>query len=280
MGDVPLFVPPGHFYSPITDPVDVDLHLARQAARGVSDRLPGIALDRSAMAGLWQQLVPLMASAAFPEEPGPGHRYAFVNPAYSWGDGSVLHAMIRRFRPRHFIEIGSGWSSACTMDTVDKWLAGDCRLTFIEPHPALLKSLLGPSAVKVTILAKPVQEVPLETFDVLESGDILFIDSTHVLRTGSDVWFELCEILPRLRPGVIVHVHDMFWPFEYPRSWSVDANRSWNEVYAVRALLTDTRSWEILLFNDYMAHFEHALISDTYPTFLRNTGGALWLRRS
>jgi hypothetical protein len=187
--------------------------------------------------------------------------------------------MIRRFRPQRLIEIGSGWSSACSMDTVERYLDGACELTFIEPHPELLHRLLGPAVDKVRIMAHPVQQVPPETVDDLEAGDILFIDSTHVLRTGSDVWYEMFELLPRLRSGVLVHLHDMFWPFEYPRQWTVVENRAWNELYAVRALLTDNPSWEILMFNSYLAQLERSLIADTYPRFLRNTGGALWLRR-
>jgi len=117
-------------------------------------------------------------------------------------------------------------------------------------------------------------------YDELEAGDILFIDSTHVLRTGSDVVFELFEILPRLAKGVIVHFHDMFWPFEYPRSWAVEENRSWNELYAVRAFLINNDAWRVLFFNDYMRLFERDLIQRTYPNFLKNSGGALWLEKT
>jgi hypothetical protein len=119
----------------------------------------------------------------------------------------------------------------------------------------------------------------LELFEQLQPGDFLFIDSTHILRTGSDVCFELFEILPRLASGVIVHFHDVFWPFEYPAEWIVDENRSWNELYALRAFLTDNGKWKILFFNNYFAKLERSLVEKTFPTFLRNPGGALWLQR-
>lgn len=276
---VPLFVPPGHFYSPIPSPAESARHLDRLDADGIPDHLPGIDLDRAAMVSLWQQLVPLMVEAPFPDDPTVGFRYAFNNGAYSFGDASVLHAMIRHLRPQRIIEIGSGWSSACMVDTVERYLDWACELTFIEPNSALLRRLIGPAVDRVTILPMPVQDVAADAFDALAPADILFIDSTHVMRTGSDVWYELFVALPRLRPGVVVHFHDMFWPFEYPRPWVVDDNRAWNEVYAVRALLTDNPTWEILLFSQYLARFEHDLITKTYPRFLRNTGGALWLRR-
>lgn len=191
----------------------------------------------------------------------------------------MLYAILRHQRPRRVIEIGSGWSSACTLDTVEQYLQGNCELTFIDPHPELLFGLIGGAATQIRILKSPVQKVPLSIFNELRAGDILFIDSTHVLRTGGDVCFELFEILPRLAVGVLVHFHDMFWPFEYPRSWVIDENRSWNELYAVRAFLSYNAEWQIIMFNDYLAKLERPLIEKTYPEFMRNSGGALWLRR-
>jgi hypothetical protein len=191
----------------------------------------------------------------------------------------MLHGMLRLHRPKKVIEIGCGHSSACTLDTVARYLDGNCPLTFIEPYPQRLLDLIGDAASRIRILDQPVQQTPLEIFEELGSGDVLFIDSTHVLRPGSDVCFELFQILPRLAKGVLVHFHDMFWPFEYPKGWIVEENRSWNELYAVRAFLICNEAWEVVMFNDYMATFESALIEATYPAFLRNPGGALWLQR-
>jgi hypothetical protein len=276
-----LFVPPGHFYSPIVNVAEAETHLRRVEAQGTPEEIPGINLDREQMVRAWHELLPFMRSAPFGDNPGPGLRYGFVNPAYSWGDASVLHAMLRLNRPKKVIEIGSGWSSACTIDTVESYLSGDCELTFIEPYPQLLKELLGGTRTRtmIRILECGVQQVSLDTFESLQVGDILFIDSTHVLRTGSDVCYELFEILPRLSPGVWVHFHDMFWPFEYQRSWIVEENRSWNELYAVRAFLTDNAHWQVAMFNDYFAKLERDLIESTYPKFNRNPGGALWIQK-
>jgi hypothetical protein len=277
---VKLFVPPGHFYSPIVDPVEADRYLTSKEAHPAPESLPGIALDRAAMVRTWQNLLPFLASIPFPGPKGPHLRYYFDNPAYSWGDGSVLHAMLRLHSPKRLIEIGSGWSSACALDTVERSLDGACDLTFIDPYPQLLRDILGDATSRVHILEMPVQQVRLSVFEALEAGDILFVDSTHVVRTGSDVCFELFEILPRLAPGVLVHIHDMFWPFEYSRQWVVQENRSWNELYAVRAFLSYNDSWRIILFNDYLAKLERPMIERTYPPFLRNSGGALWLQRN
>jgi hypothetical protein len=188
--------------------------------------------------------------------------------------------MLRLHRPRRFIEIGSGWSSACALDTIEHYLDGNCHLTFIEPYPQLLRDLLGEITSVVEIIEEPVQQVPMHVFETLQSGDLLFIDSTHVMSTGSDVCFELFEILTRVPRGVFVHIHDIFWPFEYPRTWAVDDNRSWNEIYAVRAFLTGNYEWQIIFFNDYFSKLERTKIEATYPEFLLNSGGALWLQRS
>ena len=99
------------------------------------------------------------------------------------------------------------------------------------------------------------------------------------MKTCSDVVFELFEILPRLKPGVVVHFHDAFYPFEYPREWVINRNYSWNELYALRAFLMGNRDWEIMLFNDYFVRAERALVERTAPEVLQNAGGGLWLRR-
>jgi len=276
---IKLFVPPGHFYSPIVDPHEAARYLDARARNSAPESLPGIAINRAEMVRTWQSLLPFLTTAPFPDEEDASFHYAFQNPSYSFGDGSVLHAMLRLYRPKRFIEIGSGYSSACTFDTVQQFLNGECRLTFIEPYPQLLRDCLRDVKDNICILDKPVQEVDLKVFDELESGDILFIDSTHILRTGSDVCFELFEILPRLAQGVLVHFHDMFWPFEYPRQWVVDENRSWNELYAMRAFLTNNHAWRFIIFNDYLTKLELRMIQTTYPKFLQNSGGSLWLQR-
>jgi hypothetical protein len=279
---IKLYSPVGSFYSPIVNPLEAAKFLAATCSLGTPESLPGIDIDRTAMITMWRDLLPFMLDAPFHKTNGAsGLRYRFDNPGYSWGDGSVLHAMIRRYRPARIIEIGSGWSSGCTVDTVERCLDGKCELTFIDPYPKLLHEVLGSDQPKATIriVEARVQDVPVSDFDQLRERDILFIDSTHVLRTGSDVCYELFEILPRLASGVVVHIHDMFWPFEYPYDWVVRENRSWNEIYAIRALLSENQRWRILFFNDYLAKLEHEMVAQTYPDFLRNAGGALWIEK-
>ncbi|HEY9217013.1 MAG TPA: class I SAM-dependent methyltransferase [Phenylobacterium sp.] len=271
----PLFVVPGHHYSPIADPAEAQRHLDRLALEGPLESVPGVAIDRDAMRSLWAELVPLMADAPFPEQPQAGGAYHLDNPSFAWGDGLVLHAMLRRFGPRRVIEVGSGYSSACMLAT----LPGEAEFTFIEPHPRLLRELLGAELDRHVLKASPVQDCPLELFAQLQDGDLLFIDSTHVLKTGSDVWYELFRVLPALAPGVLIHLHDIFWPFEYPRHWVVGANQSWNELYALHAFLMSNADYQVLMFNDYFAQLERPLIEATLPRFLTNPGGSIWLRK-
>ena len=272
-----LFVPLGHYFSPIVNVAEIEQYIKRLSVRDI-ESIPGIDVRRDDMVAIWNELLPFLTTNPFPDQRSMDFRYAFENDSYSWGDGSILHAMIRKYRPKRYIEIGSGWSSVCAIDTIERY-SNVCHLTFIEPYPDLLNDLLGTTKLPVDIIETIVQKIPISLFDTLEPNDMLFIDSTHVMRTGSDVCFELFEILPRIRPGVLVHFHDIFWPFEYPAAWVIDDNRSWNELYAVRAFLTNNRQWEIVFFNHYFAKMEKELINNTYPAFLKNSGGALWLRR-
>jgi hypothetical protein len=279
MTSVPLYNPPGHYYSPVTDPEVVGKHLAKVARHQQRRTLPGIRISLADMQAVWNDLLPYLTTNPFSADARPGYRFRFENPSYSYGDASILHAMIRHYRPRRVVEVGSGWSSACTLDTVEQFLGGGCRVTCIDPYPELLLSLIGDRSEGVTILRHPVQDTPLELFEELDEGDILFIDSTHILATGSDVCFELFEILPRLAQGVLVHFHDVFWPFEYPHEWAVIENRSWNELYGLRAFLTDNPRWRVVFFNNYFACHAGRLIESTFPIFLTNSGGAFWLVR-
>ncbi|MGA2550132.1 MAG: class I SAM-dependent methyltransferase [Burkholderiaceae bacterium] len=275
-----LFVLPGHFYSPIVQRAHARRHL-EQLPADFRDKVGEIRIDRSGHLAFWAEIRPLLEEIPFRNEPVAGLRYYFDNDAFGVGDGSMLYAMLRHFRPRRLIEVGSGYSSACSLDTIERFLGNSVETTFIEPHPALLERLLTPSdRGRVRVIPTPVQDVEPAFFDVLESGDLLFIDSTHVLKTGSDVAFELFEVLPRLKAGVVVHFHDIFAGFEYPRAWVVDDNRSWNELYALRAFLMYNDAFEIIFFNSFFAHSCADEIRASYPRFLENPGGSLWLRKT
>jgi hypothetical protein len=272
-----LFVPPGHFYSPI---VNVEQVRPMFDKTNVPEQLPGIEIDRDAMLALWKQLLAHLRDMPFPDEQSSGFRYFFNNTAFSHGDGRILSAMLRHFQPRRLVEVGSGYSSACAMDTIDRYLGGKVAVSFIEPYPELLISLLGKDTIsRVTIHASGVQYADMASFAQLEAGDFLFIDSTHVMKTGSDVCHELFNVLPALKPGVFVHFHDIFWPFEYGAEWVLQENRSWNELYGLRAFLMYNDTFEVVFFNDYFVkHCGDAVQADC-PAMLRNSGGSIWIRK-
>jgi predicted O-methyltransferase YrrM len=182
--------------------------------------------------------------------------------------------------PKRIIEVGSGHSSALMLDTIEHAEGLDVHTTFIEPFPARLHSVLRDQDRRTsTIIERRVQDVPLATFETLEADDILFIDSSHVSKVGSDLNYLVFDVLPRLAEGVVVHVHDIFWPFEYPLEW-IRAGRAWNEIYLLRAFLQYNEAFDVTLFNHYVGEKHAAFFEAHMPLFLENTGGSLWLRKT
>ena len=120
--------------------------------------------------------------------------------------------------------------------------------------------------------------MPISTFSKLKENDILFIDSSHVLKTGSDVHYELFSILPSLNKGVLIHFHDIHYPFEYPRQSLFGNNTSWNEIYALRAFLSYNSAFEVVFWNGLFTHRQRELVHETNPLFLKNPGCSIWLR--
>ena len=153
-------------------------------------------------------------------------------------------------------------------------------MTFLDPAPDLLLEQLEPTDnYRGRVLRMAVQDAPINLFDSLEEGDILFIDSSHVSKTGSDVNDYLFRILPALQPGVLIHIHDVLYPFEYPATWIRDEKRSWNEAYIIRAFLQHNNAFEIAYFNDLVYNKYSDLTNATMPLCLNNRGGSLWLRK-
>jgi predicted O-methyltransferase YrrM len=207
----------------------------------------------------------------------PGLRYYFDNDFYSYTDGIILYSMLRHFKPRKIIEVGSGFSSALMLDTKD-YFKMDTELTFIEPYPERLISLLRDTdESKCHVLVENVQDIDPAVFKALNRNDILFIDSSHVLKTGSDLHFLMFDILPAIQPGVLIHFHDIFYPFEYPKE-SVFAGRNWNENYFLRAFLMHNTSYIIRFFSHFMFTF-HSSAFEKMPLCYKNGGGNLWIEK-
>jgi len=217
--------------------------------------------------------------------------FYFENDSFGTGDAEVLHSMIRHFKPKRIVEIGSGFSTylsakACLINKEKEGI--DSKLVAIEPFPndTLKKGFPGLSA----LIQKPLEEVDLDLFRDLEANDILFIDSTHILKIGGDVKYEYLEILPRLKNGVIVHSHDIFLPGEYPKSWVVDKHHFYTEQYLLQAFLAFNSAFEILWASQYMIRRYLDELIPVFPSYQRialnnseaNHGvgsGSLWIRR-
>jgi hypothetical protein len=244
------------------------------------DDVPGVDLREAEQLSLLEALAAFYPEMPFTDQGSPGFRYRFDNPSYSFADGIFLYAMLRHLKPRRLIEVGSGYTSALTLDTNQHFLDNRVECTFIEPYPDLLLSLLeADDRKRVRILSSRLQDVDLATFDTLGAGDVLFIDSTHVAKVGSDVNYLFFEILPRLAVGVFVHVHDVFASFEYPVEW-LREGRAWNEQYVLRAFLQFNARFRVRLFGNYMVLRHHQWFQARMPLCLKNPGGAFWMQRT
>ena len=269
--------PPGHFYSPIPD-------LDQVAADG--DRIftpppreiAGVELGEADQLELFEALTGYYDELPFPAHETNGFRYYYENPFYSYSDGITLYAMIRHFKPRRIIEIGSGFSSGLMLDCNERFFDNAISLTFVDPYPVNLRKILrSADESRVSVFEQRAQDLSLSLIESLQANDILFIDSTHVSKIDSDVNRLFFEILPKLNPGVLIQFHDIFYPFEYPRSW-IEEGRAWSEIYLLRAFLQYNAAFKILYFNTYLQHFHEALFHERMPLCLKNKGGSIWLR--
>lgn len=259
-------------YSPI--PNEADVTRAKRRLRDAGPTLPGIDVDPGRL------LEEFRARAVLVHDwnPSPRDRYHPENDAFGIGDASMLRASVLLLQPSRVIEVGSGWSSACLLDAIDDGSLST-HVTFIEPHPKVLFDRLRPTDLqRVEIIQLGLQDIPTDRFRELVAGDVLFIDSSHVLKPGSDVDDSFARVLPALAAGVVVHIHDIHWPFEVSPEW-LDEGRAWNESHALRNFLYGNTHWEIVLFNNYLARFHRDVIEMQLPRVLVNSGGSIWLRR-
>ena len=276
------FTEPGHYYSPLLDrknvKVDHLLDLDNPTTNQREISLPGIELNKDKQQALLATIAKNIAD--LPDyNKSENLRYRYDNDQFGRMDAAVLFLMLRHFKPRQIIEVGSGWSSALMLDVNEKFADAKIKLTFIEPYPERLYSTLKNGDKKrCKVLTKPVQAVSTDQFQQLEKNDVLFIDNSHVSKYGSDVNCLFLKVLPLLKKGVIVHVHDIFYPFEYPIQWVKHENRNWNEAYMLHALLIGSNLFEILFWPSYLKTVDQAKFEKLVPTATGH-GGSIWLRR-
>ncbi|WP_373265377.1 class I SAM-dependent methyltransferase [Hungatella hathewayi] len=286
IGSTPLFsgydyfYPLGHFYNLYPDLTEIDERSNELFNKNKT--IEGIDFNEKEQRETLNRMTALYETIPDWREYGDGepssYRYRYLNLSFSPGDTVGLHCMLRILQPKKMIEVGSGWSSAVTLDTNEYYLKNQIDLKFIEPYPALLKSILKEND-QISLMENGLQEVPLETFDELDEGDLLFIDSTHVAKIGSDVNYLFFEIFPRLKAGVYIHLHDIFYPFEYPKEW-LRQGMVWNELYLLRAFLMNNHDYEIVFFQNMMEQKHMDIFLEKWPLEYPVHGGSIWLKKT
>jgi hypothetical protein len=249
-----------------------------------SSELIGIELNEQAQLTFLDQVCQKYRAEyeAFPVNPTDvPHQYHFNQMMFRSVDAEVLYCMIRYHCPRRVIEVGSGFSTYVAAAAVVRNAEQGKPAEFfaIEPYPnEVLRQ--GFSGLQ-RLISEPVQDVDLNLFTTLTEGDVLFIDSSHVLRIDSDVRFLFLEVLPRLQPGVLVHFHDIFLPLDYPQDWVIKEHRFWNEQYLLQAFLAFNRAFEVIWAGSFMHQYHSDALKNAFSHYDPQTvtPGSFWVRR-
>jgi Methyltransferase domain len=268
-----IHVTPVDYYQPIPD-----TRTLSEDAWERPSRLRGITMNESEQLRLLLDVFPKFKAEynKFPREPDAEGAFYLGNGMFDGTDALIYYCMIRFLRPRLIIEVGSGFSAQIALSAAER--NGPTEIVAVDPYPSTALEKIRPSLGALHV--KRAQDVDVSFFRSLDDGDILFIDSSHVSRIGSDVNYLILDVLPELRPGVAVHFHDIFWPFEYPREWVLDDGRFWNEQYLLQAFLAFNIDYHIMIANNYLASRHRDVFRAVFPRAPWWGGGSVWLRRS
>jgi len=248
---VGINVTPNHFYFPTPDIAQLELR------EWPVDSLPvGFDLRLERQMEFLRTVVPQYSSEiSFSSRCNDNSGYHYSNGFFEAIDAEIAYHFVRKHKPTRIVEIGSGFSSCVLALALQRNFEHDGimgELTSIDPFASPVPSRYFPN---IRLISKRVQDVPLNEFTSLASGEMLFIDSSHVVSTGNDVISEYLEILPRLQSGVIVHVHDIFLPADYPREMVLGNLAFWSEQYLLQAFLTFNPAFEVLWGSSAMQIF-------------------------
>lgn len=235
---------PRVYYNPLPDPKEVDFEKMK-----LKRDVPGIRFNFDECKRLMEDFVQFAPEVREFLRNRPAENLNHWKLTYTDYDSAVLYSMLRLKKPRRYVEVGCGWSTRCSSAAIERNRAEghDCQSTFIEPFPG---PQLDRAGLPGKFIKEKIERVPLELFLQLEAGDVLFIDTSHVLKIQNDVEWELVHILPSLKAGVTVHIHDIFTPYEYPVEWTVGPQRGGsNEQYALECLMSGGGDWEVILPN-------------------------------
>lgn len=265
-----------HYYEPQFD------HRRMLRPLDAARPLPGIDWNEQGQLELLRRFNYADELLEFPQRPRDGRiEFHYDNAMFPPGDAEILYGMVRHFRPKSIVEIGSGNSTLMALNALKKNAEEEegyrCRHICIEPYEMPWLERTG-----VTVLRETVESVDRELFATLEAGDVLFVDSSHMIRPQGDVLAIYLEILPLIRPGVLVHIHDIFSPQDYPRAWVIDEVKFWNEQYLLEAFLTFNRGFRVVAALNYLKLKHYDLLCACCPILARQQGGApgsIWLTR-
>lgn len=255
-------VTPSHFYFPVPK-------LKSFRGKNWGACRPCAALDLKLpeqIERLEKELLPFAGECDFPEGPVPGnHAFHFNNGYFERVDAEVAYSFVRQRRPKRVIEVGSGNSTLVLAAAIRENAAdGDAgELISIEPHPAPFLKDGVPGLAR--LIEKPVQQVPIALFRSLEAGDLLFIDSTHVVAMDNDVLYECLGVLPELAPGVLVHFHDIFTPLDYPEKFVRTNLCFWSEQYLLEAFLAFNPAFKVVWSASAMQQYHSDVLRNAFP---------------
>jgi hypothetical protein len=265
-----------HYYEPMINP--------KHLRHPLSDRrpLPAVDLNVEEQLSLLAQFTFQKELLAFPADKTDRLEFYYRNASFMSGDAEYFYSFIRLLKPRRIVEIGCGFSTLMARNAIVKNQAEDssysCEHVCIEPYEQPWLEELG-----VTLIRDRVEKCDPAVFASLQKGDILFIDSSHVIRPQGDVLFEYLELLPQLKSGVYVHIHDIFTPQDYLKEWVCDENKMWNEQYLLEAFLCFNREFRVIGALNYLKTYHGVAVGDRLPVLNsemeKREPGSFWLVR-
>ena len=268
-----------HYYEPM-------FNYKKYLRRSLRDErsLPGIMMNEVGQLAWLVQFEYASELERLPLEQSSGGSFFYKNPNFSAGDAECLYSLIRLKKPSRIIEIGSGYSTLMAREAISQNkrenAAYDCHHICIEPYEMQWLNAVA----DIEVVRQRVEEMDLSLFQQLKADDILFVDSSHMIRPQSDVLKVYLEILPILNSGVLVHIHDIFTPFDYPNSWLIDEKKFWNEQYLLEAFLSCNKQFEIVLALNFLSHKHPDRLAEKFPMLrgLESAAepGSFWIRKT
>ena len=271
------------YYSPL-----VDLEELGEAFWQRRSPMHGVTLDPAAqLAWAEAELAPYLREFTAPQTAPPGRELEYFtdNEHFEAVDAEVTYAMVRHGKPKRIVELGSGFSTQVLARAVvrNRDEGFPCELVTYNPYPsdrmrAVLAAGVDGLAAHREVRA---QDVPLDTITSLQAGDVLFIDTTHVVKVGSEVVHLFLEVLPLVADGVVVHIHDIALPYEYPKRFIVGFEMGWAEQYLLQALLQHNPTWEVVFADQAVVRADFARMQALVPNLREHhVPSGWWMRRT